>query len=86
MKSFQYTVQDALGLHARPAGQLVKEASQYKSQITLSSGGQEVACNRLIALMGLQIKQGASITITVEGEDEEQSCMELLQFLEKNHV
>ena len=42
MKEFKYVVQDELGLHARPAGLLVKEAAKYKSAITLDSGAKKV--------------------------------------------
>ena len=43
MKEFKYVVQDELGLHARPAGLLVKEAAKYKSAITLDSGAKKDA-------------------------------------------
>ena len=38
MKEFSYTVQDALGIHARPAGLLVKEAAKFPCEITLKCG------------------------------------------------
>ena len=37
MKQFQYTIKDELGVHARPAGLLVKLAKQYASAITILS-------------------------------------------------
>ena len=86
MKTVSYVIQDTLGLHARPAGQLVKEGGRYKSKITLKMGEQSVRCNRLIALMGMQIKQGDEIQLTAEGEDEAQACEGLLQFLQDNRV
>lgn len=41
MKTFQYTIQDALGIHARPAGLLVKEAKKFQSAITLEGNGKK---------------------------------------------
>ena len=38
MKSFEYKITDETGLHARPAGQLVKAASAFSSEINLFSG------------------------------------------------
>ena len=42
MKQFQYTIKDELGVHARPAGLLVKLAKQYTSTITLEKNGKTV--------------------------------------------
>ena len=42
MKSFEYTVKDELGIHARPAGMLVKEAKKYESKITITKEGKTV--------------------------------------------
>lgn len=36
MKNFEYTIKDELGIHARPAGMLVKEAKKYQSKITIT--------------------------------------------------
>ena len=43
MKTFQYTIQDEMGIHARPAGMLVKEAKAFSSKVTLEAGGKTVA-------------------------------------------
>ena len=42
MKTFDYTVKDELGIHARPAGLLVKEAKNFTSKITIKKGEKEV--------------------------------------------
>ena len=39
MKNFEYTIKDELGIHARPAGMLVKEAKKYQSKITITKEG-----------------------------------------------
>ena len=70
MKEFQYTVKDACGIHARPAGLLVKVAKGFASTATLEKGGKTCDLRKLMALMGMGVKQGDTVTIKVEGDDE----------------
>ncbi len=85
MKSFEYTVKDALGIHARPAGLLVKLAKSLDSEITLSKGEKSANATRLMALMNLGVSQGDVIRLTVQGGDEDGAERELRAFLE-NHL
>ena len=73
MKEFQYVITDPLGIHARPAGELIKELSRFRSTITLARGEKTVDTRRIFALMGLAVKQGDRIVIRAEGEDEEEA-------------
>ena len=84
MKQFTYTVKDELGVHARPAGLLVKLAKKYSSKITLEKNGKTCDMRKLMAVMGLGIKQGETITVTVEGEDEAIAADEIATFLSEN--
>ena len=68
MKSFEYTIKDELGIHARPAGILAKEAKKYESKITLTKDGKSVDVTRLMALMGLAVKCGNTVEVQVEGK------------------
>ena len=70
MISFEFTVKDPMGLHARPAARLVKEAARYASRIVLEANGKTVEATRLMALMGMRVKAGAVVKVTVSGEDE----------------
>ncbi|NCB29004.1 MAG: HPr family phosphocarrier protein [Clostridia bacterium] len=81
MKQFEYTIKDALGIHARPAGLLVKAAKDFKSTATISKGEKKSDLRKLMALMGMGIKQGDVVTVTVEGEDEEACAAALEKFL-----
>ena len=74
MKSFTYTIQDPVGIHARPAGMLAKKAATFESTITLEKNGKKADLRRLIALMGLGVRCGDTVTITVEGLDEEEAA------------
>ncbi len=86
MKSFVYTINDPVGLHARPAGLLVKEAQKYQSAVTIGREGEEKTADlkRLFATMGLGIKCGDAVRVTVEGPDEEAAAQELQAFLQAN--
>lgn len=84
MRTFSYTIKDALGIHARPAGMLAKTAKSYESEITIEKDGKSVSCKGLLALMGLGVKYGDTITVTISGTDEMQAEMGVRMFLERN--
>jgi phosphocarrier protein len=84
MKSFKYTIKDELGIHARPAGMLVKEAKNYESKITLEANGKSADISRLMAIMALGVKQGVEVTITAEGVDEDAAIAGIEAFLQEN--
>ena len=84
MKSFSYTIQDELGLHARPAGLLAKVAKATGSRITIQKGDKTVAADRLLSLMGLGIRHGDTILVCIEDGDEVASMATMQDFFEKN--
>lgn len=73
MQEKQYVVHDPLGLHARPAGLIVKEAQRYQSEITLTvqSSGKSASAKGLFALLGLEVCQGDTVTLAANGQDEQ---------------
>ena len=56
MKEFKYVIQDAQGIHARPAGILVKAAGGFKSDIQLDKDGRKGDLKRIFGVMGLCVK------------------------------
>ncbi len=84
MKTFDYTVKDELGIHARPAGLLVRSASTFKSSITLKKGDKEADLKRLFAVMGLSVKKADTVTVIINGEDEDEALKAIKQFFESN--
>ena len=84
MKSFVYTIKDTLGLHARPAGLLSKTAKATGSRVSITKDGKNVSADRILSLMGLGIKCGDTIEVTVEGGDEEVSFAIMQAFFEEN--
>ncbi len=84
MKEFIYTITDPQGVHARPAGLFVKEAAKFPCSVIIDKEGKSVDGKRLLALMGLGIKQGQEITLRCEGEQEAEAMAVLSDFLQKN--
>lgn len=85
MKKFSYTVRDATGIHARPAGLLVKAAKVLDSTVTLkNAAGKSAVATKLMAVMGLGIKQGDTVTVAVEGGNEEASTAAMEKFFSEN--
>ena len=84
MKQFEYTIADPVGIHARPAGLLVKAVKALDSTVTITKGDKSAAATKLMAMMGLGIKQGDTVTITVEGGAEEANAAAMEQFFKDN--
>lgn len=82
MKEFTYVITDEVGLHARPAGLLAKEAKKYQSTITLHANGKEAVASKLMAVMG--VKKDDTVQVCIEGDDEEIAAQELEQFFNEN--
>lgn len=82
MAKFSYTIKDELGIHARPAGELVKEAKKYESKITITKEGRTVEATKLMAVMSLGVKCGQTIDVEVTGADEAAAADAIKAFLE----
>lgn len=84
MKSFSYVIQHEAGLHARPAGLIVKECTKFSSVITLKTNGKSADAKRVFAIMGLGIKQGDTVELEADGTDEEAAIESMEKFLKEN--
>ncbi len=84
MKEFTYVITDKEGIHARPAGELVKLAKSYASSVFVIKEGKKADAKKVFGLMGLGVKQGMEITVQVEGEDEDTAAVALETFLKEN--
>ena len=84
MKEFKYVITDAEGIHARPAGELVKAAKEFSSKITITKDGKSGDCKKILGVMALAVKCGNEVTITVEGEDEEAAAAKIEEFMKSN--
>lgn len=84
MRTFEYIIKDELGLHARPAGLLVKCASSCESDITIELNGNAANAKRLFAVMGLNVKKGDTVKFNVTGSSEDVDIVRLKDFCEQN--
>lgn len=84
MKKFEYVIKDKVGIHARPAGMLVKEAKKFQSRITIGKDGKTAEATKLMAVMGLGIKCGQTVAVIAEGTDEDAACGAMKAFFEVN--
>lgn len=84
MVTFTHVIQDPMGRHARPAGMLAKAAMAYPCSITVSTPTDTGDAKRLMSIMRLAAKQGMVLTITCDGEREEEAAAGLEAFLKEN--
>lgn len=84
MKSFEYVITDPVGIHARPAGIMVKEIKKYASTVMVCKGEKAVDARKLMALMGMGIKQGDTVKVTIEGADEDTAAAAIEAFFKAN--
>lgn len=85
MKTFSYTITDPLGIHGRPAGEMVKLVKGFSSKTTIEKEGKApVDASALFKLMGLGIKGGDTIKVSVSGADEEAAAAKVEEFLKAN--
>jgi len=84
MKQFKYTVRDENGIHARPAGLLVREAQKFTSHIQVICADKTADLKRLFSVMGIGVKKGDQIIVTVSGEDEAIAARALEKFIKAN--
>ena len=84
MKEFEFVVTDPQGIHARPAGLLIKEAKKFESNISVFKGARKGDLKKIFTIMALGVKQGETIKVQVEGADEEQAASAVEAFLKEN--
>lgn len=83
MKEFKYVIKDAEGIHARPAGELVKAAKEFTCSIIITKDGKSGDCKKIFGLMGLGVKQGNEVIFTFDGADEEAAYEAVSRFVQE---
>ncbi len=84
MKEFSYTITDSVGIHARPAGVLVKLIKPFASKCTITKGDKTEELGKLMKVMGMGIKCGDTVVIKVEGSDEAAAAETIENFFKEN--
>jgi len=69
----KFSIKNKLGIHARPAGLLVKTASRYKSSVLISNAGHEVNAKSIMGVLMLGAAFGSDIQLRINGEDENEA-------------
>jgi phosphocarrier protein len=82
MKSIQLTIENQVGLHARPATLFVQTAQKHKAEITVSYDGKTVNAKSLLSLLSLGVTKDAVITVAANGSDEEVALNALTTLIE----
>lgn len=75
--SREFTIENRLGMHARPSARFVKITSRYRSEIWVEKDGERVNGKSIMGLMMLAAEQGAVLKVTAEGPDAEKAIDEL---------
>lgn len=85
MKQFEYKIQDPDGIQAQPAVLLGKKVKEFNgTTVTVSKSGNSVLATKLMALIGLDVRCGDTVTVTVEGGDEEGASTAIETLMNEN--
>ena len=80
MVSKEITIQNQVGLHARPATFFIQKANEFKSLITIAKDERKVNAKSLLGVLSLGITKGTSVIISADGPDE-QAAVDALEVL-----
>ena len=83
MKTFEYHVKNALGIHARPAALIAQACTEFKSAVTLEANGETAGGSNVLQILKLQAVKGTLLKFTVEGPDEETAAAKLQEVLKE---
>lgn len=86
MKEISVLVVDPVGLHARPATVAVNAASKFKSEVKVAYNGKTVNMKSIMGVMSLGIPTQSEITISCDGEDEEEAIKQIEGILKAQKV
>jgi len=84
LKTIKYVIKDEVGIHARPAGLLVKALSEFRGEVQVGTPQKMVDGKRIFGIMGLGLKCGDEMILTFDGSDEDSAAEKIMSFLEEN--
>ena len=82
MISRSVTIQNSVGLHARPATFFIQKANSYKCSIWVEKEDCRVNAKSLLGVLSLGVSQGTTITIIADGNDEADAVAGLAELIE----
>ncbi len=86
MEKFTYLIKDPMGLHARPAGLMVKAINKLPCDIKISFNDKIVDGKRLYAVLSLGVKTGDTISIICEGDNEKETAQLIKDLFENENL
>ena len=81
MISEKVIIKNENGIHLHPAGMLVGEANKFRCHVMMCYGERKMNCKSLMSLLAFPVCPGEEVTIECEGEDEEEACRHIVNFL-----
>jgi phosphocarrier protein len=80
-----FVVASELGFHARPAGEFVRVASRFSSEVHVSRGGEWVSGQSVLSLLSLAAGPGTRLLVRAVGPDAEEAVSTLGRLIERPH-
>ena len=77
------TIINKAGMHTRPASNIVKIASKFRSDFFIIKNNYSINGKSIIGVMTLAAEQGSKLTLIFDGEDEEKASVEVIKFFEE---
>jgi phosphocarrier protein HPr len=78
----EFAIQNPLGIHSRPAGQVMKKAKSFPCEVSLIKGVKQVNAKSIVGVLALEMRYGDKVTLITAGEQEEQALNEIGFLLE----
>lgn len=79
----EVTINNQVGLHARPATFFIQKANEFKSSIWIEKEGRRVNAKSLLGVLSLGIVKGTTISIVADGVDEVQAVETLADLIDR---
>ena len=84
MISRELTINNQVGLHARPATFFIQKANEFKSSIWVEKEERRVNTKSLLGVLSLGIVKGTTVTVIADGADEEEAVNTLAELIDSN--
>ncbi len=85
MKQFTYTINEEKGLSSHAAGLLAKQAKQFAALCSIANeDGASKKFSQIMGVMSMRVKRGDVVTVTADGEDEEEAIVSLKKLFYKH--
>ena len=84
MVTQEVTINNEVGLHARPATFFIQKANEFKSGIWVEKDERRVNAKSLLGVLSLGITKGTTLTLRADGSDEKEAIAALSELVSGN--